>query len=303
MNSFRWMSKYLKSQNITDIDVSLSFTEDLEKRSIGEEFLIAYVYDNPAGIIRFEEYWISKALKILSHFPLVVPKYHRKGIGTALVKEVIALAKKEGYKNIWAECWSKEKREIALYKKFYEKNDFEFKSNRLEMSCNLEDWKLSSNDEMIELEIESHYELNNNFITALSNSYAKSEDRLHIIEKLGNKKICRDFLEKTKLIFEKTGFKIKFLTAKYKGEICAALMIASSSIKGIVLEIGVIPKFRKKGIAKQMITNFLNQMKRIKAKEVILGVDLDNKPAINLYEKLGFKKTWFGIMLLLESLD
>jgi ribosomal protein S18 acetylase RimI-like enzyme len=42
-------------------------------------------------------------------------------------------------------------------------------------------------------------------------------------------------------------------------------------------------------------------MKNQGVKEIILGVDSENLPAIKLYEKLGFEKTWFGVLMLLEE--
>ena len=78
-------------------------------------------------------------------------------------------------------------------------------------------------------------------------------------------------------------------------------MTATSRKKGMILEIGVIPKYRKLKIAQNLITNYIIQMKNQGIKEIVLGVDHENVPAINLYEKLGFKKTWFGVLMLLED--
>ena len=301
MNSHRWMSRYLKEQNITKIDVSLSIKEDIEKKSQGEQFLIAYVNNNPVGIIRLEEYWLSDAVKVLSHFPLVLPKYQRKGIGAALVKEGITIARKNNYNEVWSECWSKDNREIQLYQRFFEKIGFKLKSNRFEMQCLLEDFILENNYELPILDITNVDELTDEFVSTLSKSYADSNDNLHLIENLGDKKTCREFLVKTKDAFEKMGFRIEFQTVESQGTICAALMTALSKQKAMVLEIGIIPEFRQRRIARKLLTDFLTKMKNKNIQEIILGVDAENIPAISLYEKLNFRKIWLGAMFLLEN--
>ena len=301
MRNCQWMSRYFKEQNISELDVSISIAQDIDKKSDAELFLIAYISDKPIGIIRFDEYWVPGATKILSHFPLVIPKFQRKGIGRLLVKEGFRQAFAKGFTDCWTECWSMDKREISLYQKFYEKIGFRKKSDRLEMNCTLEHINIENEVVLKGLKTESSQEVTPELIKAISASYGSSLDKLHSIEHLDNPEITKQFLEKTKKTVEDIGFSIQCIVAKYEKELCAGLLTATLKNKGMILEIGVIPKYRKLKIAQSLITNYIIQMKNQNIKEIILGVDHENLPAINLYEKLGFKKTWFGVLMLLED--
>lgn len=301
MNNCQWMSRYFKEQNISELDVSISITQDISKKSDAELFLIAYLSDKPIGIIRFDEYWVPGATKILSHFPLILPKFQRKGIGRLLVKEGFQQAFAKGFTDCWTECWSMDKREISLYQKFYEKIGFRKKSDRLEMNCVLESIKIEDEVVLKGLRTESSQEVTPEIVEAISTSYGNSLDKLHTIEHLDKPEITKHFLEKTKKTVENIGFSIQCIVAKYKKQLCAGLMTATSKNKGMILEIGVIPKYRKLKIAQSLITNYIIQMKNQGIKEIVLGVDHENVPAINLYAKLGFKKTWFGVLMLLED--
>lgn len=301
MNNCRWMTRYIKEQNISELDVSISITQDINKKSDAELFLIAYISDKPIGIIRFDEYWVPRAVKILSHFPLILPKFQRKGIGRLLVKEGIQRAYAKGFLDCWTECWSMDKREIRLYQAFYEKIGFLKKSDRLEMNCSLEHFNVENEIVLKGLRTDSSQEVSPELVKAISTSYGSSLDKLHTIEHLDNPEITKYFLEKTKETVENIGFSVQCIVAKYEKKLCAALMTATSKNRGMILEIGVIPKYRKLRIAQSLITDYMIHVKKQGVKEITLGVDSENLPAINLYEKLGFEKTWFGVLMILED--
>jgi ribosomal protein S18 acetylase RimI-like enzyme len=301
MNSFRWMARYIKEQNISELDVEISINQDINRKSDAELFLIAYLSEKPIGIIRIDEYWVPRAVKILSHFPLVLPKYQRKGVGKLLVKEGIKQANAKGFTDCWIECWSMDKREINLYQTFYEKIGFQRKSDRLEMKCSLEQINIEKEIVLKDLRSHSSQEVTSDFVKAISTSYGNSLDKLHTIEHLDNPKITEHFLEKTKETVENVGFSVQCIIAKYERKLCAGLMTATMKNRGMILEIGVMPKFRKLKVAQSMITDYMLQMKNQGIKEIVLGVDRENLPAIKLYEKLGFKITWFGVLMLLED--
>ncbi|MEM4943599.1 MAG: ribosomal protein S18-alanine N-acetyltransferase [Saccharolobus sp.] len=61
--------------------------------------------------------------------------------------------------------------------------------------------------------------------------------------------------------------------------------------KGHVVSIAVLEEYRRKGIATALLEASMKSMKNdYKAEEVYLEVRVSNYNAINLYEKLGFKK-------------
>jgi GNAT superfamily N-acetyltransferase len=194
-----------------------------------------------------------------------------------------------------------DKREISLYQQFYEKIGFRKKSDRLEMNCSLEYSNVENEIVLKGLKTKSSQEVTPELVKAISTSYGSSLDKLHTIEHLDNPEITKHFLERTKETVENIGFSIQCIVAKYEKKLCAGLMTATTKNKGMILEIGIIPKYRKLKIAQKLITDYIIQMKNQGIKEIILGVDQENLPAINLYEKLGFKKTWFGVLMLLED--
>jgi len=58
---------------------------------------------------------------------------------------------------------------------------------------------------------------------------------------------------------------------------------------GYIDDIYIDKKFRRKGIATQLIKEFLNTLIKRKIKTCQLGVSKNNKKAINLYKKINFK--------------
>ena len=57
-----------------------------------------------------------------------------------------------------------------------------------------------------------------------------------------------------------------------------------------ILTLAVSPSERRVGLASFLITEFIIKMKQIKAERIILEVDQNNKPALNLYKNFSFKK-------------
>ena len=299
IRSCRWMRKYFSRQNLSEYDVKLSLLEDLKLQTQDELFLIAYVDNFPAGIIRFDSYYTPGASKIISHFPLIQPKYQRKGIGKELVKKGIQIISERGIKDFWAECWALNRKEIAVYQEFYEKIGFKSQSNRLELCCNTFSFNEKNLEVRDDIEVNISNELTSEFVSVISKAYGNSRDILHSIENLSNESIAKTFLERTKETFEKLGFKVQCILAKHKGKVCASLLIATSKNRGMILEIGVLPEFRGKRIAWHIISQYIVKMKKQKIGEVVLGVDAENLPATSLYERLGFKRTWFGHLMVL----
>jgi len=61
--------------------------------------------------------------------------------------------------------------------------------------------------------------------------------------------------------------------------------------RGHIISIGVLPQYRNRGVGRALVQKALQAMTKYKAKECYLEVRVSNLPAINLYEKLGFKVT------------
>lgn len=69
-----------------------------------------------------------------------------------------------------------------------------------------------------------------------------------------------------------------------------------SRLVGVIDDVYVMPEFRGRGIGKKLIVECLNKMKGAGAKVVRLQVLTENKVAIKLYEKFGFKTHRYGMM-------
>lgn len=65
---------------------------------------------------------------------------------------------------------------------------------------------------------------------------------------------------------------------------------------GIINDVYVLPKFRGKGIGKKLIVQTLNKLRSEGVKVVRLTVLMENRAAMKLYEKLGFKIYQYGMM-------
>ena len=59
--------------------------------------------------------------------------------------------------------------------------------------------------------------------------------------------------------------------------------------KGHVVSIAVLPEHRRKGVGQALMKEAMKNMRKYNAKECYLEVRVSNKPAITLYEKLGFQ--------------
>ncbi|MEN2995286.1 MAG: ribosomal protein S18-alanine N-acetyltransferase [Thermodesulfovibrio sp.] len=80
-----------------------------------------------------------------------------------------------------------------------------------------------------------------------------------------------------------------FKVAEFDGEIAGYIVLRKILDEAELLSIAVKPELRRKGIATKLIKNILDEIKD-SVKCCFLEVRVSNIKAINLYEKLGFKK-------------
>jgi ribosomal-protein-alanine N-acetyltransferase len=60
--------------------------------------------------------------------------------------------------------------------------------------------------------------------------------------------------------------------------------------RGHVISIAVLSEWRRRGIGSALMVELLKGFKRVGCEEAFLEVRVSNKPAIRLYEKLGFRR-------------
>ncbi len=56
-----------------------------------------------------------------------------------------------------------------------------------------------------------------------------------------------------------------------------------------IISIAVHPSYRRMGLGESLLREAIEDMKRLGVRKVLLEVKVDNKAAINLYSKVGFK--------------
>ena len=80
-----------------------------------------------------------------------------------------------------------------------------------------------------------------------------------------------------------------FLVAEDEGAVVGYCGIYLAADEGEITNVAVSPFWRRKGIADMLLRNLLDQAKKRGIIRFILEVRCSNKPAIELYQKYGFK--------------
>ena len=94
-----------------------------------------------------------------------------------------------------------------------------------------------------------------------------------------------DFFDRTKPIEEDASLLL------YSGEqIVGFMKINIYSIGGFINGVGTHPDFRRRGLARLLMTSSIVRAAQNGMKDLVLEVDIENRQAIALYEQLGFKK-------------
>jgi len=78
---------------------------------------------------------------------------------------------------------------------------------------------------------------------------------------------------------------IGYLIGRYERE-----HIFSKLKRGHIVSIAVHPKWRRKGVGTALMLEAIRRFREANCTRVILEVRVSNKPAIQLYEKLGFRR-------------
>lgn len=116
--------------------------------------------------------------------------------------------------------------------------------------------------------------------------HIKDIDEVLIIENLcftmpWSKKAFEEDLNKNKLS--------KYIVAEHNKDVVGYIGVWRILDEGHITNIAVHPKFRKRGIARALMENLIQILKRESIIKMTLEVRASNVPAINLYNQLGFK--------------
>jgi len=80
-----------------------------------------------------------------------------------------------------------------------------------------------------------------------------------------------------------------FLVVKNDEKILGYIIGHPEDGSALLISMAIDPNFRRKGIGRKLLNTLLDHFQKKKIKEIILHVRTKNKPAINFYEKMGFK--------------
>lgn len=89
-------------------------------------------------------------------------------------------------------------------------------------------------------------------------------------------------------LYEK--YRTTFLVVDQGGALLGYIAGITSWREGHIISLAVLPSWRRKGIASQLVQELCTIFKDIGKKRIKLEVRISNTPAINLYEKMGFEK-------------
>lgn len=101
---------------------------------------------------------------------------------------------------------------------------------------------------------------------------------------------CFDSGWTREMLFEEADNPLCVPVTENRGKIVGFALGRVVADEGELYQIGVLPEFRKQGIAQKLLTQLLDKMKQRGAEKCFLEVRSRNAPAISLYEKSGFEK-------------
>jgi ribosomal protein S18 acetylase RimI-like enzyme len=118
-----------------------------------------------------------------------------------------------------------------------------------------------------------------------SKVFNESEDKMFL--DLGEDEkwiMCQKYFESTDRIIQDASYVLI-----RKGKIIGFSIMKANGNEAEVQPIGIIPKYRNKGLAKILILSSINQLIKTGFTRALLDVMMTNKPAYTFYIKLGFK--------------
>lgn len=220
--------------------------------------------------------------------PCVLPKFQQRNIENMLLEAAISHLRENGAKVIRFSIIGL-KRDIMPYINLYKDRDFQIWRQAQSMQRSLETPipKLQLN---LPLEILTAKELTvDSFVDFFIKCFRDSQDRdasqiasdvdrtRRFIQSLRDREGERHDPEcwiATFLFHDFAGFAI----AQVQGK------------GGLIAEVGVVPKFRRKKIGTFLTLEVMQRLKKHSLKQIYLGVDKQNIAAISLYQNLGFKR-------------
>lgn len=236
-------------------------------------------------------YVLSESMVYLdSWHPLVLPGEDFEIVFKRLVKEAISHTISIGRNRLEVflmELTDDVRSTYERYRPLYEAAGMRRGNEWSQMICELTSSEFTEPDFPEGFFLKRIIDVNNEEIWPCYNeTFLSSGDRRYLDQTEKQRRESFDnFFERSKKIEEDASLLL------YSSEkIIGFMKINIISIGGFVNGIGIHPEFRKKGLAKKLMTASLARAAKNRMEKVVLEVDIENVRAIALYEKLGFKK-------------
>jgi len=236
-------------------------------------------------------YVLSESMVYLDPWhPLVLPGTDHDELFQRLVKESIAHTRAIGRSRLEVflmKLTDDIRTTYERYRPLYEAAGMKRGNEWSQMVCDLTSSELEEPDLPEGFSLKRIIEVSNEEIWPCYNeTFLSSGDGRYLDQtEAQRKESFDDFFNRSKPIEEDASLIL------YSGDrIIGFMKINIYSDGGFVNGVGIHPDFRRRGLAKLLMTASLVRAARNKMATVILEVDIENERAIALYEQLGFRK-------------
>jgi len=306
------LSIEIKSSKESDLSELVDFTMDVEKHRSPQlhcgknqqevekyikEALAAdpfhYIYARKddelvglAGCFGFTESMVY----LESWHPLVLPGAHYNDVFQILVRESIKHTKATGRSRLEVflmEITDDIRFEYEQVRPLYEAGGMKRGHEWSHMVCDLTSSTLKQPDIPAGFSLKPIVEVDNEEIWPTYNeTFLSSGDRRYLNQtEKQRRESFNDFFDRSKKI-ERDGSLLLYAGDKIVG----FMKINLYDFGGFVNGVGTHPDFRRRGLARLLMTESMLRATENGMKNLILEVDIENHKAIALYEQLGFKK-------------
>lgn len=254
------------------------------KQSPGYKLFFAVVNKMPVGFI---EAMIDENMgRIGLYQPCVLPKFQQQSIEKLLVKVAIEHLQRNGVHTIRFSIMGLSE-DVAPYLDLYRSLGFKVWRQAQTMTRNLENIPDSKPEAPLKiltvksLGLEAFADF---FVKCFKDSLDRDASQIASSSQRA-KQFIMNLRRQEDAYHDPDGWIAAFLNDQFVG---FAIAIKDRDA-GLIAEVGVMPKFRRRGFGKFLTVKVMKTLKKQGFKHAYLGVDIKNTPAISLYKKLGFK--------------
>lgn len=257
-----------------------------EKKNSTYRLIFAVQDSKPIGFIEaaMEN---TKSGFIFPYRPCILPSFQEPNLRAILVEAALDHLVKKGARTVKFSI-NGSFSDVTPYINLYQKMSFEMCRRAYLMQRNLDN--IPEPDICIQLRLLTAMHLGiEAFVKFFMECFHDSKDRdasLIAADIRRTEQFIQHLIEQEGKRHDPDCWIVAFMQDKFAG---FAIAIEQRN-NGLVAEVGVAPHFRKRGIATWLSIKVLQRLKDRGFKQAFLGVDIQNIPAIRLYEKLGFKK-------------